>query len=70
MKETILVFPNTILLSTFILTHQVSSIVTNSSYCTIQGRLSEQLIDIAIRQYDARMKDSGQNILAYDEEGY
>ena len=58
MRKVILVFPDVISLTDFILTHKVSKIIIDSSQKMLKGTISESHLGIACKQYGARVRES------------
>jgi hypothetical protein len=55
MPKVILEFPDTFLLSDFILGEKIVKMEINSSLCTVKGRFSEQLLNCAKSDYNAKV---------------
>ncbi|MDQ3279372.1 MAG: hypothetical protein M3Q06_13670 [Bacteroidota bacterium] len=54
MKKTVLLFPDTISLADFVLTHQIRGAEVHSCEQTLEAALPEKLLTIAIKEYGAR----------------
>jgi hypothetical protein len=58
MRKVILVFPNVTNIAEFLLTNKVSKTIIDSSQKTLKGMMSDQVLDIAVKQYGAKVKES------------
>lgn len=58
MRKVVLVFPDVISLTEYILTHKVSKIIIDSSQKMLKGTISENHLSIACKQYGAKVKES------------
>ena len=55
MKETVLSFPNNLLMAEYILQQEVSQVETNSKQHSLKGMLSNEQIQKACRSFDAEI---------------
>ena len=58
MRKVTLSFPDVTSLSEFILTYKVSRVVINSSEKLLKGVIPQTLVQVACRQYGARVRES------------
>jgi hypothetical protein len=58
MRKVVLIFPDVISITDFILTHKVSKIIVDSSQKMLKGTISEAHLAIACKQFGARIKES------------
>jgi len=58
MRKVILLFPDIVSMAEFILTHKVSRVIIDSSEKMLRGTISDKHLDIACRQYGAKIKES------------
>jgi hypothetical protein len=58
MKKVILVFPNVTSIAEFLLVHKVSKAIVDSQEKVLKGIMSEKDIDIACKQYGAKIKEA------------
>lgn len=58
MRKVILVFPDVISLTEFILSNKVSKAIIDSSQKTLKGIMSDKVMDVAIKKYKAKIKES------------
>jgi len=58
MRKVILVFPDVTSLAEFVLTNKVSKTIIDSSQKTLKGIMSDQVMDVAIKQFRAKIKES------------
>lgn len=58
MRKVILVFPNVTSIAEFLLTNKVSKTIIESSQKTLKGVMSDKVLDVALKQYGAKIKES------------
>jgi hypothetical protein len=58
MRKVILIFPDVTSLSEFLLTNKVSKTIIESSKKTLKGIMSDKVLDVAVKQYGAKIKES------------
>ena len=58
MRKVILIFPDVISLTDFVLTHKVSKIIIDSSQKMLKGTISESHLTIACKEYRAKIRES------------
>jgi hypothetical protein len=58
MRKVILVFPDVISLTEFVLTQRVSKTIIDSSQKTLKGTITESNLRIACKEYGARILES------------
>jgi hypothetical protein len=58
MRKVVLIFPDVISITDFILTYKVSKIIVDSSQKLLKGTISEAHLAIACKQFGARIKES------------
>jgi hypothetical protein len=58
MRKVILVFPDVTSMSEFLLTNKVSKTIIESSQKTLKGVMSDKVLDVALKQYGAKIKES------------
>lgn len=58
MRKVVLIFPDVISLTEFVLSHRISKVIIDSSEKKLQGTIHEKQQDIACKQYGARVKES------------
>ena len=58
MRKVILIFPDVISLTEYVLTHKVSKIIIDSSQKMLKGTISENHLSIACKQYGAKVRES------------
>ena len=58
MRKVILVFPNITSIAEFLLTNKVSKTIIDSSQKTLKGMMSDKVLDVAVKQFGAKIKES------------
>jgi hypothetical protein len=58
MRKVILVFPDVISLSEFVLANKVSKTIIDSSQKTLKGMMSDKVLAVAVKQFGAKIKES------------
>jgi hypothetical protein len=58
MRKVILIFPNVISLTEFVLTQKVSRIIIDSSQKMLKGTITESNLSIACKEYGAKIRES------------
>jgi len=58
MRKVILIFPDVITLTEFLLTHSVSKTIIDSAQKKLKGIMSDKVLSIAVKQYGAKVKES------------
>jgi len=58
MRKVLLIFPDVTSLADFVLTHRLSKVITDSAAKTLQGTIHENYVEIACRQFGAKIKES------------
>jgi hypothetical protein len=58
MRKVILVFPDVITLTEFLLSHSVSKTIIDSSQKKLKGIMSDKVLTIAVKQYGAKVKEA------------
>lgn len=58
MRKVILVFPDVTSMTEFLLTNKVSKTIIESSQKTLKGVMSDKVLDVALKQYGAKIKES------------
>lgn len=58
MRKVILVFPDITSIAEFLLTNKVSKTIIDSSQKTLKGIMSDKVLNVAVKQYGARIKES------------
>jgi hypothetical protein len=58
MRKVVLIFPDVISITEFLLTHRISKVIIDSSEKKLQGTLHEKHLDIAVKQFGAKVKES------------
>jgi hypothetical protein len=58
MRKVTLIFPDVISLTEFLLMHPVSRAQTDSAEKLLRGIVTEKVLDIACKDYGARVKES------------
>jgi hypothetical protein len=58
MRKVILVFPDVTSMTEFLLTNKVSKTIIESSQKTLKGVMSDKVLDVALKQYSAKIKES------------
>lgn len=60
MKKVVLLFPDVSSITEFVLSYKVSKAIVNTSEKTLTGTMPEKLLDVAVKQYSAKIKGSSQ----------
>jgi hypothetical protein len=58
MRKVVLIFPDVISIAEFVLSYKVAKIIIDSSEKKLTGIISDKHLDIAVKQYGARIKES------------
>jgi len=58
MRKVILIFPDVISLTEFVLSHKVSKTIIDSSQKTLKGIMSDKVLSVAVKEYGAKIKES------------
>lgn len=58
MRKVILIFPDVTSIAEFLLANKVSKTIIDSSQKTLKGMVSDKVLDIAVKQYGAKIKES------------
>jgi hypothetical protein len=56
MKKVVLIFPDTTRMAEFILMHRITKAETNSIECSLSATTTDQVIEIARKQYGAKLR--------------
>ena len=60
MRIVTLVFRDVSSITEFVLTYKVSKAIVNTSEKTLTGTMPEKLLEVAVKQYSAKIKGSSQ----------
>ena len=58
MRKVILIFPDVMSLTEFILTQKVSKVITDSAQKMLRGTISDKQLSIACKEFGAKVKES------------
>lgn len=58
MRKVILVFPDVTSIAEFLLSYKVSKTIVDSSQKTLKGIITDKVLDAAVKQYGAKIKES------------
>lgn len=58
MRKVVLIFPDVTSIAEFLLANKVSKTIIDSSQKTLKGMISDKVLDVAVKQYGARIKES------------
>ena len=58
MRKVILVFPDVISLTEFLLANKVSKTIIDSSQKMLKGVVSDKVLTVAVKQYGAKIRES------------
>ena len=58
MRKVILIFPDIVSLTDFILTQKVSKVIVDSSQKLLKGTITESNLSIACKQYGAKIREA------------
>jgi hypothetical protein len=58
MRKVILVFTDITSIAEFVLTNKVSKTIIDSSQKTLKGMMSDNVLEIAVKKYGAKIKES------------
>jgi len=58
MRKVILVFPDVISLTEFVLANKVSKTIIDSSQKMLKGVVSDKVLTVAVKQYGAKIRES------------
>ena len=58
MRKVVLIFPDVISIAEFVLNYKVAKIIIDSSEKRVTGIISDKHLDIAVKQYGAKVKES------------
>ncbi len=65
MKKTVLMFPSKASMAEFILAHKIVCIDTDVVYFTCTGEFTDELLNIALKEYQAKITDGPDFISPY-----
>ena len=58
MRKVVLIFPDVISIAEFVLNYKVAKIIIDSSEKRVTGIITEKHLEIAVKKYGARIKES------------
>jgi hypothetical protein len=58
MRKVLLLFPDVISISDFVLTEKVSKVIIDSSRKTLKGIITEKQLQVACKEFNAKVKES------------